>query len=151
MSLDRNFKNDTHQGITKGCKHSVCVGWYLNSGIQEMPDKKSKTGRVRNSAPDFDDPHHFISDAEQIGKSYIEVFSATGSNPTGDTNRPSIYNCAVTVGLAGSLHVEKTNQDRITKQYGHDLKGLYLSIETEAQIPKPSRTCELFFHRQNVD
>jgi hypothetical protein len=51
-----------------------------------MPEKKSKTRRVRSFAADFDDPHHFISDAEQIGKSFIEVFSATGSNPTGDTN-----------------------------------------------------------------
>ncbi len=51
-----------------------------------MPDKKSKARRVRNYATEFDDPHHFISDAEQIGKSFIEVFSATGSNPYGDIN-----------------------------------------------------------------
>ncbi len=113
-----------------------------------MPDQKSKSRRVHNSAPDFDDPHHYISDAEQIGKLFIEVFSATGSNPTGDSNLPSLYKfcCDGSELHAGSLHVEKTNQDRIMKQYGHDLKGMYVSIETEAQIPKPTRTCKLLFH-----
>ena len=34
----------------------------------------------------------------------------------------------------------KNDEDRIVRQYGHELKGVFVSIDAEAQIPKPSRT-----------
>ena len=48
--------------------------------------EKSKKDKVRASLlfREFDDPLHYFSDAEQLEKSFIEIFSAIGSNPTGD-------------------------------------------------------------------
>ena len=52
-----------------------------------MPEKKSKVkkdkARLSLQFQEFDDPQHYFSDAEQLGKDFIEIFSSIGSNPTG--------------------------------------------------------------------
>ena len=55
---------------------------------EKTSESKSKKEKARFVLQfrEFDDPLQYFTDAEQLGKTIVEIFSAIGSNPTGFTH-----------------------------------------------------------------